>query len=136
MENRRGESSPPTDLFACFILSSWDAHFRASSGRSLLPYIPQIESFSFTLKSFRIESVRARSLPHSRVKVVGFVRLRVRFHCFSFPSFVSFHGRPLAKESWRRGSISRPSEFILTNKPIKPPWLDIELYIVLFWRYD
>ena len=68
---------------------------------------------------------RARSLTHASSSFVSFV-LRARFCCFHFHFSFRFarHGRPLAKESWQRGSISHPSVFILTNKPIKPPWLD------------
>ena len=78
--------------------------------------------FLFTLKSLR-SSPRFRA----RSRVSGRSRARLISFFVSFPnSFLLRASRSfvLQKRGWRRGSISRPSEFILTNKPIKPPWLD------------
>ena len=79
------------------------------------------ESSLFPLKVFRIES----SSELARASVV------VRGRAFFFVSNSSssrVYGRSFKRKSWRQVSILRPSEFTLTNKPIKPPWLD---YIIV-----
>ena len=99
----------------------------------------QFTSFESSLL-FTLKSLRSSLFPNECARVSVVVRRRAFCFfdlCFQIrlPFLARLGGRSFRIKSWRRDSISRSSQFIhqkLTNKPIKPPWLDWASGVCIF----